>query len=118
MGSNFSTAMNFRAASSDLSNGVLAFALAAGVDTRTTAVTNNNLGVNSDDAVSLNSGAIDKMTGDRVILEDVIASYGDNDTEAGIKLENEFGFLLEEAGGGMAADLTLTADADASFTVN
>ena len=48
----------------------------------------------------------------------MIASYGDNDTEAGIKLENEFGFVLEEAGGGMAADLTLTADADASFTVN
>ena len=118
LGSNFSTAMNFRAASSDLSNGVLAFALAASVDTRTTAVTNNNLGVNSDDAVALNSGAIDKMTGDRVILEDVIASYGDNDTEAGIKLENEFGFLLEEAGGGMPADLTLTADADASFTVS
>ena len=110
--------MDFRAASSDLSNGVLAFALAAGVDTRTTAVTNNNLGVNSDDAVSLNSGKIDKLTGDRVILEDVIASYGDNDTEAGIKLENEFGFLLEEAGGGMAADLTLTADSDASFTVS
>ena len=118
LNSNFSTAMNFRAASSDLSNGVLAFALAASVDTRTTAVTNNNLGVNSDDAVALNSGAIDKMTGDRVILEDVIASYGDNDTEAGIKLENEFGFLLEEAGGGMPADLTLTADADASFTVS
>jgi len=118
LNSNFSTAMDFRAASSDLSNGVLAFALAAGVDTRTTAVTNNNLGVNSDDAVALNSGAIDKVTGDRVILEDVIASYGDNDTEAGIKLENEFGFVLEEAGGGMAADLTLTADADASFTVN
>ena len=118
LNSNFSTAMNFRAASSDLSNGVLAFALAASVDTRTTAVTNNNLGVNSDDAVALNSGAIDKMTGDRVILEDVIASYGDNDTEAGIKLENEFGFLLEEAGGGMPADLTLTADSDASFTVS
>ena len=118
LNSNFSTAMDFRAASSDLSNGVLAFALAAGVDTRTTAVTNNNLGVNSDDAVALNSGKIDKLTGDRVILEDVIASYGDNDTEAGIKLENEFGFVLEEAGGGMAADLTLTADADASFTVN
>ena len=118
LNSNFSTSMNFRAASSDLSNGVLAFALAASVDTRTTAVTNNNLGVNSDDAVALNSGAIDKMTGDRVILEDVIASYGDNDTEAGIKLENEFGFLLEEAGGGMPADLTLTADADASFTVS
>ena len=41
------------------------------------------------------------MTGDRIILEDVIASYSDNDTEAGIVLENEFGHLLEEVGGGM-----------------
>ena len=81
-------------------------------------VTNNTLGVNSDDTISLNSGGIDKMTGDRIILEDVIASYSDNDTEAGIVLENEFGHLLEEAGGGMPADLTLGLDSDASFTVS
>ena len=58
------------------------------------------------------------MTGDRIVLEDVIASYGDNDTEAGINLENEHGHLLEEAGGGMAADLTLALEENASFTVS
>ena len=58
------------------------------------------------------------MTGDRIILEDVIASYSDNDTESGIVLENEFGHLLEEAGGGMPADLDLGIDQNASFTVS
>ena len=81
-------------------------------------MTNNTLGLISSSTISLNSGAIDKMTGDRLVLEDVIASYGDNDTEAGINLENEHGHLLEEAGGGMPADLTLELDSDASFTVS
>ena len=118
LGSSFGTIMDYNASYSDESNGIVAFALPAGEDTRTSNVTNNTLGINSDDAISLNSGAIDKMTGDRIILEDVIASYSDNDTEAGIVLENEFGHLLEEAGGGMPADLTLGLDSDASFTVS
>ena len=58
------------------------------------------------------------MTGDRIVLEPVIAAYGDNDTENGIILENEFGHLLEEAGGGMPADLDLGIDQNASFTVS
>ena len=118
LGSSFGTIMDFNSSFSDLTNGIMAFALPAGEDTQTSNVTNNTLGVNSDDAISLNSGRIDKMTGDRVVLEDVIASYGDNDTEAGINLENEHGHLLEEAGGGMPADLTLELDSDASFTVS
>ena len=118
LGSTFGTIMDYNASFSDESNGIVAFALPAGEDTRTSNVTNNTLGINSDDTISLNSGAIDKMTGDRIILEDVIASYSDNDTEAGIVLENEFGHLLEEAGGGMPADLTLGLDSDASFTVS
>ena len=118
LGSSFGTIMDYNASFSDESNGIVAFALPAGEDTRTSNVTNNTLGINSDDTISLNSGAIDKMTGDRIILEDVIASYSDNDTEAGIVLENEFGHLLEEAGGGMPADLTLGLDSDASFTVS
>ena len=118
LGSNFGTIMDYNASFSDESNGIVAFALPAGEDTRTSNVTNNTLGVNSDDTISLNSGAIDKMTGDRVVLEDVIAAYGDNDSEAGINLENEHGHLLEEAGGGMPADLTLELDNDASFTVS
>ena len=118
LGSNFGTIMDYNTSYSDESNGIVAFALPAGEDTRTSNVTNNTLGINSDDTISLNSGGIDKMTGDRIILEDVIASYSDNDTEAGIVLENEFGHLLEEAGGGMPADLTLGLDSDASFTVS
>ncbi len=118
LGSNFGTIMDFSSSFSDLTNGIMAFALPASTDTRTSAVTNNTLGVNSDDSISLNSGTIEKMTGDRIVLEDVIASYGDNDTEDGINLENEHGHLLEEAGGGMPADLTLELDNDASFTVS
>ena len=119
LGSNFSTAMNFRAASSDLSNGVVAFALAASVDTRTSAVTNNTLGINSNDTIALNSGRIDKVTGDKITLEDETGNVvKDGNQDVSIKLENEFGFMLEEAGVGMPADLTLTADADASFTVS
>ena len=118
LGSSFGTIMDYNTSYSDESNGIVAFALPAGEDTQTSNVTNNTLGVNSDDTISLNSGGIDKMTGDRIILEDVIASYSDNDTEAGIVLENEFGHLLEEAGGGMPADLTLGLDSDASFTVS
>ena len=118
LGSSFGTIMDFSSSFSDLTNGIMAFALPAGEDTRTSNVTNNTLGVNSDDTISLNSGTIEKMTGDRVVLEDVIAAYGDNDSEAGIMLENEVGHLLEEAGGGMPADLTLELDSDASFTVS
>ena len=118
LGSSFGTIMDFSSSFSDLTNGIMAFALPAGEDTRTSNVTNNTLGVNSDDTISLNSGTIEKMTGDRIVLEDVIAAYGDNDSEAGINLENEHGHLLEEAGGGMPADLTLELDNDASFTVS
>ena len=118
LGSSFGTIMDYNTSYSDESNGIVAFALPAGEDTRTSNVTNNTLGVNSDDTISLNSGRIDKMTGDRIVLEDVIASYSDNDTEAGIVLENEFGHLLEEAGGGSAADLALGVDENASFTVS
>ena len=118
LGSSFGTIMDFSSSFSDLTNGIMAFALPAGEDTRTSNVTNNTLGANSDDTISLNSGTIEKMTGDRIVLEDVIAAYGDNDSESGINLENEHGHMLEEAGGGMPADLTLELDSDASFTVS
>ena len=119
LGSNFGTIMDVNLSVSDLSNGVLAFSLPAGEDTRTSNVTNNTLGINSNDAVSLNSGKIDKVTGDQIILEDETGSVAsDGKQDVGIKLENEFGFLLEEAGGGMAADLTLTLDSDATMTVS
>ena len=119
LGSNFGTIMDVNLSVSDLSNGVLAFSLPAGEDTRTSNVTNNTLGINSDDAMSLNSGAIDKVTGDQIILEDETGSVTtDGKDDVGIKLENEFGFMLEEAGGGMPVDLTLTLDSDATMTVS
>ena len=119
LGSNFGTIMDVNLSVSDLSNGVLAFSIPAGEDTRTSNVTNNTLGINSDDAMSLNSGKIDKLTGDQIILEDETGSVAsDGSADVGIKLENEFGFMLEEAGGGMAADLTLTLDSDATMTVS
>ena len=118
LGSSFGTIMDYNTSYSDESNGIVAFALPAGEDTRTSNVTNNTLGLITSSTISLNSGGIDKMTGDRIVLEPVIAAYGDNDTENGIILENEFGHLLEEAGVGMPADLTLGLDSDASFTVS
>ena len=118
LGSNFGTIMDYSTTYSDEGNGIVAFALPAGEDTQTSNVTNNTLGLISSSTISLNSGRIDKMTGDRIILEDVIAAYGDNDTEAGINLENEHGHLLEEAGLGMPADLDLGLDENAAFTVS
>ena len=118
LGSNFGTIMDYNTSYSDEGNGIVAFALPAGEDTQTSAVTNNTLGLIKTSTISLNSGRIDKMTGDRIVLEPVIAAYGDNDTENGITLENEFGHLLEEAGGGMPADLDLGVDQNASFTVS
>ena len=118
LGSNFGTIMDYNTSYSDEGNGIMAFALPAGEDTRTSNVTNNTLGLISSSTISLNSGTIQKMTGDRIVLEDVIASYGDNDTEDGIMLENEVGHLLEEAGVGMPADLDLGIDENASFTVS
>ena len=104
--------MDYNSGYSDLSNGVMAFALAAGTDTRTSNVTNNTLGVNSDDAISLNSGTISKVAGDRVLDEEgnpmqLDATASGTDTNGLLRLE-----------GTMAADLTLTLDSDASFTVS
>ena len=118
LGSSFGTIMDYSTTYSDEGNGIVAFALPAGEDTQTSNVTNNTLGLISSSTISLNSGAIDKMRGDRIILEDVIASYSDNDSEAGIMLENEVGHMLEEAGGGMPADLDFGVDENASFTVS
>ena len=124
LGSNFSTAMPFDSTLSELGNGIVAFALAAGTDTRTTAVTNNTLGINSNDAISLNSGKIDKIPGrrshDKIALEGASFDENQGDAVVGIGLESGLpeGHIVEEGGGGMAADLTLTADSDASFTVS
>ena len=59
-----------------MTNGIMAFALPIGEDTRTSNVTNNTLGVKFNDTISLNSGTIQKMvTGDRIVLEDIIGNH-------------------------------------------
>jgi len=118
LGSNFGTIMDYSSSFSDEGNGIVAFALPAGEDTQTSNVTNNTLGLISSSTISLNSGRIDKMTGSSIVLEAGAITESEGDVNVAVKLENEFGTLLEEAGPGMAADLDLGLDENASFTVS
>ena len=116
--SNFGTIMDYTASFSTESDGIVAFALPAGEDTQTSNVTNNTLGLITSSTISLNSGRIDKLSGSSIILEAASFDAGKGDPNVAIKLENEFGTLLEEGGPGMAADLDLGLDENASFTVS
>ena len=118
LGSNFGTIMDYSTTYSDEGNGIMAFALPAGEDTQTSAVTNNTLGLISSSTISLNSGRIDKMTGSSITLEAGAITESEGDVNVAVRLENEFGTLLEEAGPGMAADLDLGLDENAAFTVS
>ena len=118
LGSNFGTIMDYSASFSTESDGIVAFALPAGEDTQTSNVTNNTLGLITSSTISLNSGRIDKLSGSSIILEAASFDAGKGDPDVAIKLENEFGTLLEEGGPGMAADLDLGLDENASFTVS
>ena len=118
LGSNFGTIMDYNTSYSDEGNGIVAFALPAGEDTQTSAVTNNTLGLITSSTISLNSGRIDKMTGSSIVLEAGAITESEGDVNVGVRLENEFGTLLEEAGPGMAADLDLGLDENAAFTVS
>ena len=126
LGSNFGTIMDFNSSVSVLSEGIMAFSLPAGEDTQTSNVTNNTLGVNSDDAISLNSGTIQKLVDDdKLVMESGTTALDDTDEESFILMDGTDsssrdlgGFLTVTNGAGMAADLTLTADADATMTVS
>ena len=104
----------------------MAFSLPASEDTRTSNVTNNTLGINSDDAISLNSGTIQKLVDDdKIEMESGTTALDDTDEQSFILLDgtdsssrDKGEFLTGEGGVGMAADLTLTADADATMTVS
>ena len=113
LGSAFST-LNYKSALSNLDAGIVAFGLDASVDTQTSAVTNNTLGINSDDSISLNSGRITKNAGgvlrdesDNVLVFDDGAS-----TEAPMSLGE---IVLEDTD---TAEVLLRAASDASFTVS
>ena len=126
LGSTFGTTMDINTSVSVLSEGIVAFSLPASTDTRTSNVTNNTLGINSDDAISLNSGTIQKLVDDdKIRMESGTTALDDTDEKSFILLDGTDsssrdlgGFLTVTNGAGMAADLTLTADADASFTVS
>ena len=126
LGSTFGTTMDFNSSVSVLSEGIMAFSLPASTDTRTSNVTNNTLGINSDDAISLNSGTIQKLVDDdKLVMESGTTALDDTDEESFILMDGTDsssrdlgGFLTVTNGAGMAADLTLTADADATMTVS
>jgi len=114
LGSSFET-LNYKSSLSNLDAGIVAFGLDASVDTRTSAVTNNTLGVNSDDAISLNSGRITKNSGGKLVEETNGHPLTFDDgasTEAPMSLGD---IVLEDTD---IAELTLRADSDASFTVS
>ena len=114
LGSSFET-LNYKSALSNLDAGIVAFGLDASVDTQTSAVTNNTLGVNSDDAISLNSGRITKNSGGKLVEETNGHPLTFDDgasTEAPMSLGD---IVLEDID---IAELTLRADSDASFTVS
>ena len=111
----YSSAMlDYKSSLSNLDAGIVAFGLNAGVDTRTSAVTNNNLGVNSDDSISLNSGRLQKVAGGvRRDEDDNVLVFDDG---ASTEAPMSFGeIVLEDTD---TAEVTLRAASDASFTVS
>ena len=111
----YSSAMlDYKSSLSNLDAGIVAFGLNAGVDTRTSAVTNNNLGVNSDDSISLNSGRLQKVAGG--VLRDEDDNVLVFDDGASTEAPMSFGeIVLEDTD---TAEVTLRAASDSSFTVS
>lgn len=108
------TYVTYRSSVSNLDAGIVAFELAASVDTRTSAVENNTLGIGSSDAWEENSGRIMKYS-------DVILSETDDETlvlNDGGSTEgpSSFGsFALED---GDKAEFAVSLSENASFTVS
>jgi len=109
-----STMLDYKSSLSNLDAGIVAFGIAAGVDTRTSAVDNNNLGVNSDDSISLNGGRITKNAGGvlRDESDNVLVFNDGASTEAPMSLGE---IVLEDTD---TAEVLLRAASDASFTVS
>ena len=120
LGSTFGTIMDFNSTVSVLSEGSVAFSLPASEDTRTSNVTNNTLGIKADDEISLNSGTIQKLNNERIILESGVANdqvYLKLDGTDSSSRDNN-GFVTHEGGIGMPADLALSIDSNATMTVS
>ena len=120
LGSTFGTIMDINTTVSVFSEGIVAFSLPASTDTRTSNVTNNTLGIKADDEISLNSGTIQKLNTERVILESGVANdqvYLKLDGTDSSSRDNN-GFVTHEGGVGMAANLALSIDSNATMTVS
>ena len=120
LGSTFGTIMDINTSVSVFSEGIVAFSLPAGTDTQTSAVTNNTLGIKADDAISLNSGTIQKLNNERIILESGVANdqvYLKLDGTDSSSRDNN-GFVTHEGGIGLPADLALSIDSNATMTVS
>ena len=111
----YSSAMlDYKSSLSNLDAGIVAFGLNAGVDTRTSNVDDNTLGVNSDDSISLNSGRLQKVAGG--VLRDEDDNVLVFDDGASTEAPMSFGeIVLEDTD---TAEVTLRAASDASFTVS
>ena len=120
LGSNFETTMDINTSVSVFSEGIVAFSLPASTDTRTSNVTNNTLGIKADDEISLNSGTVQKLNNERIILESGVANdqvYLKLDGTDSSSRDNN-GFVTHEGGIGLPADLALSIDSNATMTVS
>lgn len=113
LGTDFAT-LTYRSSVSNLDAGIVAFELAASVDTQTSAVTNNTLGIGSTDAWSENSGRITKYS-DSILSEtdDETLVLNDGGSTEG---PSSFGsFALED---GDKAEFGIQLSENASMTVS
>ena len=120
LGSTFGTIMDINTSVSVFSEGIVAFSLPAGTDTQTSNVTNNTLGIKADDEISLNSGTVQKLNNERIILESGVANdqvYLKLDGTDSSSRDNN-GFVTHEGGIGLPADLALSIDSNATMTVS
>ena len=113
LGSDFST-MDHLSSSSNYDAGIVAFGLSASVDTQTSAVTNNTLGIGSGDAWALNSGRITKLS-DK-LLEETNGHFIAMDDGAATEAPMSYGDIILEDGD--VAELAISASENATMTVS
>ena len=113
LGADFAT-LTYRSSVSNLDAGIVAFELAASVDTQTSAVTNNTLGIGSGDLWSENTGRVMKYS-DKILNETRDEELVLDD---GASTEGPSGFgdiMLED---GDRAEFGLQLSENASFAVS
>ena len=121
LGSNFGTIMDINTSVSIFSEGIVAFSLPASTDTQTSNVTNNTLGIKADDLIGLNSGTIQKLNDEAILLESGLATseQGRLTLDGTDSSSRDLGNLVTHEGGvGMPADLGLAIDSNATMTVS